>query len=275
MLSIRHLQSQPWYRGPGLEIRGIGINETMPPSFIERPAGTGDRLFMLFYDDVELGPANARRRVGGPSVALWPSAAAHHYGNIDRRWRHSWIHCDGNVVSRHLAGAGGDRERIVRLRDPSPLENYLLAMYEEINGPHAPDFIVLRNLLENFIREAVRGERAPARRQTPEGLSRVKQHIDTHYEQRITLAALAEMANLSRGHLCTEFGRHFGASPMAYLIHRRLHAAAALLRGTDEAVGQIGRRVGYDDPFYFSKHFKACFGVAPSQLRNRSTNGVR
>ena len=40
---------------------------------------------------------------------------------------------------------------------------------------------------------------------------------------------------------------------MAYLIQRRLHAAAALLRQTELGVGEIGRRVGYPDPYYFIK----------------------
>ena len=42
--------------------------------------------------------------------------------------------------------------------------------------------------------------------------------------------------------------------------------AAMLLRGTALSVGEVGRSVGYDDPYYFSKLFKANFGMPPSRL---------
>ncbi len=269
MLSIRYLHDAPMIKTPGLSLRGVGVHETMPASVIERPAGTGDRLFMLFYDDFDFGPPGKRQRVAGPAIVFWPSGAAHHYGNPRRPWQHSWIHCDGSVITRQIAAAGLVEGKPLPLADPSTLDGHFLAIYEESTVGDAVDVVILRNLIENLIREAVRGRRPP-RRVPSEQLVRVKRYIDTHYEQRVTLTDLARLADLSRGHLCTEFRRHYGTTPLAYLIHRRLHAAASLLRGTAEPVGEIGRRVGYSDPYYFSKHFKACFGVPPSRLRESS-----
>lgn len=268
MLSIRYLHDEPLIRTKDLQVRGVGVHETMPPSLIERWQGTGDRLFMLFYDDFDFGPPETQQRLKGPAIVFWPSGAPHYYGDARRRWQHSWVHCDGETIGRQIAAAGLVEGRPLPLRDPSAIDQLFLAIYEESTAGPAADVVILRNLIENLIREAVRGDRSPRRVRVPESLIRAKAHIDAHYEQRVTLANLAKLTGLSRGHVCTEFHRHYGTSPMAYLIHRRLHAAAALLRGTDEPVGEIGRRVGYADPYYFSKHFKACFGVPPSRLRN-------
>ncbi len=46
-----------------------------------------------------------------------------------------------------------------------------------------------------------------------------------------------------------------------------MRVAAMLIGGTRDRIKEIGRRVGYQDPYYFSKHFKAVHGVPPSRLR--------
>jgi len=54
---------------------------------------------------------------------------------------------------------------------------------------------------------------------------------------------------------------------MDYFIRLRLHRACQLLDTTELSIAQIAARVGYDDSFYFSRHFKAVHGMTPSQYR--------
>jgi len=55
--------------------------------------------------------------------------------------------------------------------------------------------------------------------------------------------------------------------PMTYLAGWRLARAADLLRGTDEPVEAVGRRVGYANPFAFSTAFRRRYGVPPRSYR--------
>jgi signal transduction histidine kinase/ligand-binding sensor domain-containing protein/AraC-like DNA-binding protein len=55
-----------------------------------------------------------------------------------------------------------------------------------------------------------------------------------------------------------------GYSPNEYLRIMRMKKAAELLLAGDLIVSEVSYKVGIDDPFYFSKCFKAQFGVAPS-----------
>ncbi len=55
-----------------------------------------------------------------------------------------------------------------------------------------------------------------------------------------------------------------GYSPAEYIRVLRMKKAAELLLQTDMNVGEISRKVGVNDPFYFSKCFKSQFGVSPS-----------
>lgn len=59
-----------------------------------------------------------------------------------------------------------------------------------------------------------------------------------------------------------------GHSPNEYMRIVRLKKAAEMLAEGNLNVSEIAYRVGFDDPFYFSKCFKAQFGKAPTKYLN-------
>ena len=95
-----------WFQPPlafeGLILNGMGILERMVRAVVDRPTGTGDYLFMLFYDPVDVGTGGMVRRHGPGSLIIWRPADGHYYGNPDRRFTHTWLHCDGPFVARCL-----------------------------------------------------------------------------------------------------------------------------------------------------------------------------
>ena len=68
------------------------------------------------------------------------------------------------------------------------------------------------------------------------------------------------------------FHHHFKAmtalSPLQFQKHLRLQEARRLLLAEDVDATSAGRRVGYDDPAYFSRDYKRLFGAPP--LRHTS-----
>lgn len=88
-----------------------------------------------------------------------------------------------------------------------------------------------------------------------------------------TLAQLSAAATTERTHLVRLFQRELGTPPITYLNQLREQAAARLLVQTDEPVGQIGARVGWQDADYFARRFKAAYGLSPSAYRNRARTG--
>jgi AraC family transcriptional regulator of arabinose operon len=272
MMTIRYLHPKPLLRSPQLSVRGLGIREVMPPAIVERPHGTGDFLFMLFHDAVQWGPPPQTRQLQPGTVVLWDRSASHYYGHAAARWSHSWVHCDGPAVRDMLRAAGAACGHPRLALDPARIDRYLFDLHEEITGPHRTDTVIVRNTLENIVREMVRSGRVSRQPLVPDVFLRIRQKLDTRYDQRLTLNDLASEARMSIPHLCTQFRRHFGVPPITYLIRRRMHAAAALLRETVTPVGEVGRLVGCDDPFHFSKLFKASFGVPPSSLRRSAAN---
>lgn len=83
------------------------------------------------------------------------------------------------------------------------------------------------------------------------------------------LVELAKMLGLNRSYLVRLFKRHTGQSPMAWLARRRAEKAAVLLLTTDKAIATVGREVGWHDPNYFARRFRAAFGISARQYRNQ------
>jgi len=61
-----------------------------------------------------------------------------------------------------------------------------------------------------------------------------------------------------------------GRATKDLITERVMLEAARLLRFTDLTVGEVARRVGYDDPLYFSRAFKRRHGDSPQSYRERA-----
>jgi AraC family transcriptional regulator, L-rhamnose operon transcriptional activator RhaR len=84
-----------------------------------------------------------------------------------------------------------------------------------------------------------------------------------------TLSELSRQMYVGRSHLSRTFAKYVGLPPMHYLARLRAERAAALLTSTDMPVASIGAAVGWADPPYFSRRFRAVFGSSPRVYRQR------
>jgi AraC-like DNA-binding protein len=102
----------------------------------------------------------------------------------------------------------------------------------------------------------------------PEALTRLlRQRID----QPMDLGWLAGELGLSKAHLCRLCRKWFDTSPGRLWTEMKMDWAAVLLREPSLSVAEVAKRVGYDDPFYFSKVFRRFHGRPPSRARAEPT----
>ncbi len=94
-------------------------------------------------------------------------------------------------------------------------------------------------------------------------LAEVFGFIEEHYSERISLKEVAQAVGLSPGHLTTVVRRKTGRTALEWIFERRMAQARKLLAQTDLAVEEVGRRVGYEDPSYFVRHFRRAHGTTP------------
>ncbi|SFC34887.1 AraC family transcriptional regulator [Pseudoalteromonas denitrificans] len=92
----------------------------------------------------------------------------------------------------------------------------------------------------------------------------VKQYINDHLEQNITLETLAKISNFTPFYLVRQFQKMYGLPPHAYQIQQRLRKSKSLLRQGNKVV-DVATDIGFYDQSHFHRHFKKANGVTPSR----------
>lgn len=81
------------------------------------------------------------------------------------------------------------------------------------------------------------------------------------------IAEVAARFSLSRSRFTKVFTDFWHVSPQQYQIIHRIEQAKHLLTETLSPVGEIASRLGYADPYFFSRQFKKVTGVSPNDYR--------
>jgi AraC family transcriptional regulator len=125
-----------------------------------------------------------------------------------------------------------------------------------------------------LMHEIMRLERAPSAEPRPlrGGLpvwqqKRVVEFIEEHLAEEISLAALAELADLSLYHFARAFRQSLGVPPHRYHMARRMDRARSLLQKSALSVTQIGIRIGFREASSFTRAFRRFTGLAPTEYR--------
>jgi len=101
-------------------------------------------------------------------------------------------------------------------------------------------------------------------------LSHVMDMIHQAATQTLTLHDMARVARLSESHFSHLFKQYIKIPPHQYAIQVKLAEARTLLATTAQSVAEIARLLGYDDPHYFFRLFKAKCGCTPLAFRKKT-----
>ena len=107
-----------------------------------------------------------------------------------------------------------------------------------------------------------------------EAFLRCKALIDAEAERINTLEEIAGATGVEASSVCRWFRRYQGTSPYQYLLSRKMNLAAEHLIERGGLVKEAAQRVGFADPFHFSRVFKAVHGVAPRALLQYRQTGA-
>lgn len=108
---------------------------------------------------------------------------------------------------------------------------------------------------------AARGGLAPAVRR------RVRDYIDSHLAEPLTLDVLAGVAALSTYHFARMFHASFGEPPHSWVLGRRLAHARLLLATSSDDLAGIAQVCGFGNASHLSRAFAHAVGATPGQYR--------
>ena len=87
------------------------------------------------------------------------------------------------------------------------------------------------------------------------------------FNSALKISSLHTLCGMSAPTFRRIFESKTGISPRKYVIRQRLTQAKIILEsGEYGSISEVAHSVGYDDPLYFSKHFKEFYGSSPSNF---------
>jgi AraC family transcriptional regulator len=107
----------------------------------------------------------------------------------------------------------------------------------------------------------------PANGLSGERLSRVRDYIEAHLADRLSLDRIADVACLSPYHFSRSFKQAIGVGPHRYVVQRRLERAKTLMRSTNHPLCLIAQEAGFTDQSHLISVFRREIGVTPGRFR--------
>ncbi|MBA2673651.1 AraC family transcriptional regulator, partial [Ramlibacter sp.] len=101
---------------------------------------------------------------------------------------------------------------------------------------------------------------------SPRQLRRVREHVDAHLAENLSLELLAGVAGLSPSHFKTLFKRSVGVPAYEYVIRQRVQRARALLLRRDLPASQVALEAGFAHQSHMARCMKRVLGLTPSAL---------
>jgi AraC family transcriptional regulator len=98
-------------------------------------------------------------------------------------------------------------------------------------------------------------------------LRRVREFIDANLEEDLSLAELAEVADLSQFHFARAFRKSIGQTPQQYLMQQRIERAKQLLSKDDLPIVEISLRTGFKNQSHFTTLFRKFTKSTPKLWR--------
>ena len=175
------------------------------------------------------------------------------------------------VAAELTVPATASFEPVWSMRDPvlATLMHLLLAEIDSPFRDHLMADALNRALAVQLVRGVVgnAARLATAGRLARDRLARVLDYIESRLDGPLTLADIAEQANLSPFHFSRSFKRTLGVSLANFVAQRRIERASKLLLRSRRPLAEIALAVGFQSQASFTRRFHSEVGLSPGRFR--------
>lgn len=264
----------PFARASLLHLQEVGSLQARQPHASSRQ-GLASYLFFL----VESGSGKldyegiSRPLQAGDCVFLDCRKPYRHHTGQDL-WRLRWVHFYGpnmGAIYKKYQERGG--LPAFHARRPDAFREVLETLYTLADSDdYVRDMQIYGGLVE-LLTLLMKESWHPGVTRVPESkkqnLQEIKEYLDTHYTEKITLDALSEKFYINKFYLTRVFKEQFGQPVTSYLVQLRITQAKRMLRFTDHTIEAVAQDCGFSDANYFSRLFKKVEGITPGEFRRQ------
>lgn len=198
----------------------------------------------------------------GDAYILTPGTYQHYGSDFQNPWTKVWFNVNGSLVRHLLSDYSLDTEFVFpSVGDGSKLFEIVETI--ERNPISSQDQVAL--LLLQHIQKLSSCLNANA-----EGNATayaMKQYIEQHLAEPLSIDSLAEYVHLSRSRALHLYKDVYHTTPYRYYFSLKMELSLSLLSRTSMPISEIAKQLGFNDCQHFSSSFKKFYGVPPLQYR--------
>jgi len=256
-----------------LQVTNIGHYNSVPNHFVNRRKGCPEVVLIYCLDGAghcKLHGETWEIRAGGLFV-LPPNVAHCYYADVKDPWSVFWVHFTGHRAADYVEALALPEGRpMIDVPKLSAMQDAFEDTYRHaLDGLSEPGLLGLTAGLARIIALArVYAATGSSRtRCTDERVLTAIRKLQAEPMRNWGIEELAEDARMSVAHFSERFHYQAGCPPKQFLIRLRLQIASALMQEPKLSVAEIAARVGYEDPYYFSRLFRRHTGQSPRDHR--------
>ena len=267
-----------------LAIHSMGYFPNAEHHYIDRPSGTDEHILIYCIKGQGFYTLNGERQtVKANQFFILPPHVAHQYGASENHpWHIYWAHFKGSradAIYEKLAGLQTIyTSENSRMTDRKTLFDEMLNVMEGHTDSDSICYVNMcfNQLLASFLYiDVYREAKFPSgKSENISFISRATHYMNENIENRLTIHDIATHMGYSESHFYRLFYEQTHYAPMTYFMHLKINHACYLISSTRLQINQIAMKLGFDDPYYFSRFFKKMTGYSPKEYREQRFNCI-
>ncbi len=141
-------------------------------------------------------------------------------------------------------------------------------LYREFTHEDGASHLIIEGLMMEMLGETLRRNTAQIVPPSPRWLQQVKDLLQVHFAENLTLADLAQNVGIHPVHLAQTFRKTYQCTVGEYVRNLRIEYACHELVASAKPIVEIALAAGFCDQSHFTRTFKRAVGTAPSQYRD-------
>ncbi|KAA6302424.1 MAG: Arabinose operon regulatory protein [Candidatus Ordinivivax streblomastigis] len=261
-----------------LYITHIGYYPKAKYHFRERAKGANEYIF-LYCEEGEgwVEHAGERYILRQHQAYIIPLGEAHAYGSGNAHpWSIYWFHFRGENIQMFESIIGC----LIYLQDSDSSrygDRFLLfeEMYQNLAMGYSPENLEYVSFcLMHFLASIkyLNQYREVNNVKVADVIQKSILYMKDHLESKTVLKEIAAHTGYSPSRFTALFVERTHYSPIDYYNQLKIQRACSLLQFSDLKIKEIAFRLGYYDPFHFSKAFKQEMEITPKEYRKRYGN---
>lgn len=258
-----------------LHVTHIGYYPRAKNHYRQRMEGANENILIYCESGkgwIECG--NDRHYLSSHQVFIIPANQAHIYGaDLIDPWSIYWIHFRGDHT-RLFQSIIGKTISVKDAANSRHQDRFTLfeEMYQNLSMGYSTENLEYISFCLTYFLASIKylpQYREIKNVKMDDVIQKSILFMKENLERKITVEDIAHAVGYSVSHLITLFTQKTSYPPMVYYNQLRIQKACSYLQFSELKIKEIAFRLGYYDPFHFSKAFLKEMEISPREYRKR------